>query len=613
MKKGEILENIKVEKLIFGGKGLAIGPDGKKIIITGGAIPGSFVNLRILKSKSKYLEAQVLDIIKKSPLEKELPAHFQVYGGCKWLPIDYSEQLKIKEEQVKEALFHLKDFTKNTKFHPIVASEKIYGYRNKLEFSWGKYISAKEEIHDDFRFGFHKQGEFDRIINCEYCVLASDIVNDIFKEVNTYSRNSKIPTYDPFNGIGFWRHLVVREAHYTGEIMLIFSVNNKALTPTLSQGEREKFMINFLDFIKKLVIKFPNIKSVYYLKNNGKADIVQGEYELIFGEKTIKEKLLDFTFEINPRSFFQTNSTQAEVLYSKVINLIPSPSPQMEKGDGEIEYVKVPGYIYELARELRKDGTNMEKILWEMIKNRQVGNLKFRRQHPIGRYIADFYCPELGLVIELDGDIHDKETQIEYDKIRDEFLKSGNYKILRMKNEYLLKNPELVIKKILSYKFNSPLHSMERGWGGGVMLDLYAGTGTIGIILSKYFKKVYSVELVKEASIDGQNNAKLNNVENVEFINEKTEDFLKEFSQKNEKVDLLVIDPPRDGMHPEALPNIISFDAKTIIYVSCNPSTLARDLDYIVKNSSYEIADVIPVDMFPHTHHIETIVKLSLT
>jgi len=127
---------------------------------------------------------------------------------------------------------------------------------------------------------------------------------------------------------------------------------------------------------------------------------------------------------------------------------------------------------------------------------------------------------------------------------------------------------------------------------------------------SKYFKKVYSVEVVKEASIDGQNNAKLNNVENVEFINAKVEDFLKEFTQKNEKVDLLVIDPPRDGMHPTALPSIISFNAKTIIYVSCNPSTLARDLDYIVRNSEYAIADVIPVDMFPHTHHIETIVKL---
>ena len=243
-------------------------------------------------------------------------------------------------------------------------------------------------------------------------------------------------------------------------------------------------MINFLDFIKKLVIKFPNIKSVYYLKNNWKADIVGWEYELVFWEKTIKEKLLDFTFEINPRSFFQTNSLQAEVLYSKALELANLPH---------------------------------------------------------------LTSPKIG-------------------------------------------------------------EELKEKWG--VALDLYAGTGTIWIILSKYFDKIYSVEIVREASIDGQNNAKLNNIENIEFINEKVEDFLKEFTQENEKVDLLVIDPPRDGMHPDTLPNIISFNAKTIIYVSCNPSTLARDLDYIVKNSDYIITDVIPVDMLPHTHHIETIVKL---
>ncbi|EKE25985.1 MAG: 23S rRNA m(5)u-1939 methyltransferase, partial [uncultured bacterium (gcode 4)] len=140
--------------------------------------------------------------------------------------------------------------------------------------------------------------------------------------------------------------------------------------------------------------------------------------------------------------------------------------------------------------------------------------------------------------------------------------------------------------------------------------DLYAWTWTIWIILSKFFKKVYSVELVKEASLDWEKNAKLNNISNVEFVNKKVEDFLVDF--ENPVVDLLVIDPPRDWMHPSALPNIIKFKAKQMIYVSCNPSTLARDLDFIVKNSDYKITNVIPVDMFPHTHHIETVVKLEL-
>jgi 23S rRNA (uracil1939-C5)-methyltransferase len=114
MKKNEILENISVDKLIFGGKGLAVAPDGRKIIITGGVIPGSIVNLRVLKVKKGYFEAQIIDTVKKSPLERELPAHYQVYGGCKWLPIAYEEQLKIKEEQVREAFHHVEKYWNNS-------------------------------------------------------------------------------------------------------------------------------------------------------------------------------------------------------------------------------------------------------------------------------------------------------------------------------------------------------------------------------------------------------------------------------------------------------------------------------------------------------------------
>lgn len=225
MKKNEILSNITIDKLIFGGKGLALAPDGRKIIVAGGAVPGSVVNLRILKARKSYFEAQIMETVKKSPLEQELPAHYQVYGGCKWLPIAYPEQLRIKEEQVREAFHYIEKYwdaeaaanqrkplemdseedelvaVENSikearplreppMFHPIVESPEIYGYRNKVEFSWGKYISEKEKIRDEFRFGFHAQGQFDRIIDCDFCVLADDEINAIFKEMNTFSRNS---------------------------------------------------------------------------------------------------------------------------------------------------------------------------------------------------------------------------------------------------------------------------------------------------------------------------------------------------------------------------------------------------------------------------------------
>jgi 23S rRNA (uracil1939-C5)-methyltransferase len=144
MKKYDILENIKIEKLIFGGSGLATAPDGRRVIISGGAIPDAIVNLRILKTKKNHIEAQIFQTITKSPLEKEIPSEWQLYGGCKWLPIPYEKQLEIKNQQIHEAFHHLKDSLKETEFHPIIASPESEHYRNKVEFSWGKYISARE-------------------------------------------------------------------------------------------------------------------------------------------------------------------------------------------------------------------------------------------------------------------------------------------------------------------------------------------------------------------------------------------------------------------------------------------------------------------------------------
>lgn len=144
----------------------------------------------------------------------------------------------------------------------------------------------------------------------------------------------------------------------------------------------------------------------------------------------------------------------------------------------------------------------------------------------------------------------------------------------------------------------------------GIILDLYAGTGTIGMILSPKARKVISVELVAEASKNGEENAKKNHISHMDFVNAKVEDFLEKYLKEWMKADLLVIDPPRAGMHPDTLPSVLKFGTKQILYVSCNPATLARDLQYILENSDYMIEKVQAVDMFPHTHHIETVVSL---
>ena len=477
MKRGDILENIEVEKLVFGGKWFVRLPEDTEtwkrwrvLFITWGAIPGSIVNLRVTKKKKDFAECQITDIIKKSPIEQEHPNNpYGECGGCKWINIPYIEQLKIKQNQVEEAFFHLKKYQENINFQEIVASPLVDGYRNKVEFSFWKYISHKDDIAEHFNVWFHKQGEFSKIQDFDGCILIDDIQNTIYKEIKDFTKTLGLPVYDQKNHSGFFRHIMIRRTFFSDEIMILISYN-----PEYSFEWNLQEKIKLLNiFFQELAQKYSQIKSIYFSNNTNKADVCIWDLDCIYGKKTIDETLLWLTFEISPQSFFQTNSYWAEKLYSKVLELATSTS-----------------------------------------------------------------------------------------------------------------------------------------W---TVLDLYGWTGTIGMIFANnWADKVHSVELMTSSSKDWEKNAAKNWITNMTFVNKKVEDFLWGFLDSWEKADLLIIDPPRAGMHPKALPNILKFKTKQIIYVSCNPATLSRDLDFILQNSDYRIETVVPVDMFPHTHHIETIVSLKM-
>lgn len=473
MKKNEILKNIEVEKLVFGWKWFARlksdnkDIDGKAIFISGWVIPGSIVNLRVLKSRKDFIEAQAQEMIKKSPIEKTHPNN--IYGmqaGCGWVNIPYEEQLKIKAGQIEESLFHVRKFQPELHIKPIVASPLVDNYRNKIEFSFGKFISEKLGKNEHFNVWFHKQWEFSKIEDFDGTILISELANKIYKEIKDFAVSSWYPVYDQFNQEWFFRHIVLRQAFFTNQIMIIFWVNHTF--PWVKN-------LDFLkDFFENLAKKYPEIASIYLSLNDSKADTAIWELKLIYGKEYIEEKLLWLTFNISPKSFFQTNSYGAEKLYSEVL------------------------------------------------------------------------------------------AQVDEKSLKD-----------------------------------------------STVLDLYGWTGTIGMVFAPHSKKVISVELVKDASEDGKSNALKNGIKNMDFVNAKVEAFLDDYLKSGEKAELLIIDPPRAGMHPDALPNILKFKTKNIIYVSCNPATLSRDLAYILQNSDYKIMEVTPVDMFPHTSHIETIVKLE--
>ena len=111
---------------------------------------------------------------------------------------------------------------------------------------------------------------------------------------------------------------------------------------------------------------------------------------------------------------------------------------------------QVPGYVYEVCRNLRRRQTDAEKLLWECLGRKRLKGLKFRRQHPIGRYIADFYCPEAHLAVELDGSIHQVKDQKEYDRIRQEAIEMRGIRVVRLKNEEVEKDIDSVIRRVLS-------------------------------------------------------------------------------------------------------------------------------------------------------------------
>jgi 23S rRNA (uracil1939-C5)-methyltransferase len=146
--------------------------------------------------------------------------------------------------------------------------------------------------------------------------------------------------------------------------------------------------------------------------------------------------------------------------------------------------------------------------------------------------------------------------------------------------------------------------------GEQAVLDAYCGTGTIGLTMAKNAKKVLGVEINAAAIRDAKENATLNGIQNVEFYNEDAGEYISFLARKKEKIDVVITDPPRAGCSMKFLKSLIELSPKRVVYISCNPETLARDLNVLVK-SGYRVKKIQGVDMFPHTNHIECVVALT--
>lgn len=484
MKKGQEYIGI-VEQVEFPNKGI-IRIDGERVIVKN-SIMGQKVRFVVNKYRKGKAEGRLLEVIEKSELEQAIPPcpHFGICGGCLYQTLPYEVQCKIKSEQVKRMLDGV--ISNSYNFEEIRKSPKEYEYRNKMEFSFGD-----ERKDGPLALGLHKKGSFYDIVSISECKIVQEDYNKIIECVLKLCKKYKLTFYHRMSHIGYLRHLLIRRAEKTGEILINLVTTSQALQVSeqlqtekifdkeksvLEDGkntENNNIKITEGKLLKELSKNLLDIKidgkivGILHTVNDSLADIVQSDRtDILYGQEYFYEELLGLKFKISTFSFFQTNSLGAEVLYQTVREFI--------------------------------------------------------------------------------GETKDK-----------------------------------------------------------LIFDLYSGTGTIAQLLAPVAKKVIGVEIVEEAVEAAKENAKLNNLTNCEFI---AGDVLKVIDNITDKPELIVLDPPRDGIHPRALERILAYEVERIIYISCKPSSLVRDLE-IIQQKGYQVEKVRCVDMFPETYHVETIVGL---
>ncbi len=494
MKKGQIIKGV-VERVDFPNKGIVNTTEG--ICTVKNVLPGQKITLMVQKNRNKKAEGRVLSVDQKSSLEIESPCpHFGECGGCTYISIPYEEQLAIKETQVKKLLDSVLDRQEEEwEFQGIKGSTVQYEYRNKMEFSFG-------DAYKDgpLSLGMHKRGSFYDIVSVSDCQIVDEDYRKIL--VMTQEHFKDCSFYHRLRHEGFLRHLLVRKAKKTGQILValvttsegIFnvpggkvytceahlenqnSIEQKNMDSSLNTAyvrqEHEKLVEEWKEKLLSMKL-YGTMTGILHIINDSVADVVQSdETRVLYGQEYIEEELLGLKFKISTFSFFQTNSLGAEVLY-------------------------------ETAREY-------------------VGGLTRNK---------------------------DKE----------------------------------------------------------VVFDLYSGTGTIAQLMAPVAKKVIGVEIVEEAVEAAKKNAELNGLHNCEFI---AGDVLKVLDDITEKPDMIILDPPRDGIHPKALTKIIAYGIPRLVYISCKPTSLTRDLETFLARG-YHVEKAVAVDQFPWTANVETVCLLS--
>ena len=548
MKKGERYIGT-VARMAFPNRGIVTVDGETETAVVKNALPGQEVEFAVGKKRNGRCEGRLLRVVTPSPLECEPGRcpHFGICGGCTFQSIPYEEQLKIKEQQVRELLQPVADRQSGTFdhiFEGVKPSPLPSEYRNKMEFSFGD-----EEKGGPLALGLHRRGSFHDVVNVDGCRIVHPDFTRILAATREYFAAEGISFYRKLQHSGYLRHLLVRRAVKTGEILVALVTSGQ-----MESGGAEQ----------------PQMEAAGMEQSRGESESAGLERPEGKGES------LDCKQAVGKNSIEECKQLPEgnriigvkDALNDKIRHGLP-----LNKSD---ETALLAGWR-DAILSLQLDG-RFAGILH--IRNDSLADVVQSDETTV-LYGQDYFYEELlGLRFQISPfsffQTNSLGAEVLYDTVR-EYVGDTN---------------------------------------GKVVFDLYSGTGTIAQMLAPVAEKAIGVEIVAEAVEAARQNAARNGLDNCEFI---VGDVMKVLAAwgagggfgAGVSPDIIILDPPRDGIHPKALDRIGGeIRATRIVYVSCKPTSLARDLEKLMAYG-YVPEKICCVDMFPSSANIETVCSLS--
>ena len=552
-----LLEQVMITDVAAEGKALARVND--MVVFVPYVVPGDVVDLQVKRKKHSYAEAVAVKFHEYSPLRsKPFCKHFGVCGGCKWQCLKYEEQIRYKQKQVTDNLVRIGKI-ELPEISPILGSEQTERYRNKLEFTFSnKRWLTQEEIN-----------------------LMDDTLSGV-EEYRSEGVKTNVPSVDGLSS----------------------TLQSEAETPTLQHSN--KFNRNAVGFhIPGAFDKVLAIDECHLMD-----DICN----------RIRNGVRDYAYEHN-LTFFDLRS-QEGMLRNMMIRIADGDACQEYRKLGVEEYrsegvktILSTDAANGLSSELPSEATtpkllNSKKLsgLMVVMQFKIVAPEEEAQMKQLLQFMADTWPEITSLIYVINNKCNDTIGDLPI-----HVFKGDDHIIEEMEGLKFKVGPKSFYQTNSRQAYN--LYKVTREFAGltgnELVYDLYTGTGTIANFVSRKARQVIGIEYVPEAIEDAKVNSALNGIDNTLFFAGDMKDILnQEFINQYGRPDVIITDPPRAGMHNDVIDTILFAEPKRIVYVSCNPATQARDLSLL--DVKYKVLKVQPVDMFPHTHHVENVVLLEL-